>query len=290
MEKRLFKFGKNSVAIVIPKKWVQQKMLKHGALIYLNENESGELIVSSAQTPKKEAEEDVTNLSPNIVSRLIGFHHLYGTTKLNLYSKSGFTQKDAERIHERINKRYIGFEIVKQNKNELLIEDMSSVKETSMERIFSRMHNLISEEFSLVLSGDTQALQTSEDVVDRFYLFGVRYLNLVKPADLYAYFRLLQMAELISDWLTLVSKNRSKQVDALVAEAKKQFELSINALKGDEKTILDAIVLGDLLLKKVKSQKLTDFQRMLLDDLVWSIVAIAETGIVWRKKKNEFLL
>src|SRR5690348_4211962 len=190
VEKKLFKFGKGSSALIIPKKWVEQKGLDFSSPIYLNENDSGDLTISAVESTKVEREEDAGSISHTLLSRVIGFHYIYGTTKLRLYSKKGFTQKQAEEIHEEIKRHYIGFEVVNQNQFELMIEDISGAKEFTIDRTLSRIKYLILEEFASAISGDDDSLKKSEELVDRFYLFGIRHLNLTKPANHFAYLRI----------------------------------------------------------------------------------------------------
>lgn len=286
MEKRLFKFGKNSLAIVIPKKWADQKSLLNGSVVYLDENDQGNIVLSSLLTPKKEEEEQIQDLSQIIISRLIGFHYLAGTTKLRLYFKKDLSKNEAQKIQEEVSKRYIGFEIVRKSTRELLIEDVGSSREISIEKTISRIHYVILEEFETLILNKNSDIESAEEIVDRFYLFGTRLLNILKPLDYYSNTRVLQMLELVSDMLVLLSMDMPKNYSVLLGEVKKQFELSMKALDGKDENIFEAINFGDKMAKSLKARKLNSYQHMLFSDMVWSIVAIAETGISKRPLKT----
>lgn len=288
MEKHLFKFGKNSLAIVIPKKWTDQKSLLNGSTVYLDENDQGNIVLSSLITPKKEEEEQIQDLSQVIISRLIGFHYLAGTTKLRLYFKKNLSKKEAQEIQEEVNKRYIGFEIVRRSERELLIEDVGSSREISIEKTISRIRYVILEEFETLILNKKSDIESAEEIVDRFYLFGTRLLNILKPVDYYSNMRILQMLELVSDMLLLLSKDMPRNCSALLGEVKKQFELSMKALDGQDKDIFEAINFGDKIAKGLKARKLNSHQHMVFSDTIWSIVAIAETGISKRPPKKDF--
>jgi len=88
MEKHIFKFGEGSMALILPKKWVDKNGLKPSNTIYLSENENGNLIIAANGTEKRDTER-ITDSSTNpiFVGRWIGLNYMYGTAHIHLYSK-----------------------------------------------------------------------------------------------------------------------------------------------------------------------------------------------------------
>jgi bifunctional DNA-binding transcriptional regulator/antitoxin component of YhaV-PrlF toxin-antitoxin module len=48
VEKHLFKFGSSSLGLIMPKKWVEKRGLKASSVIYLVENEGGDIVIKTA--------------------------------------------------------------------------------------------------------------------------------------------------------------------------------------------------------------------------------------------------
>ncbi|MDE1856347.1 MAG: hypothetical protein KGH49_03900, partial [Candidatus Micrarchaeota archaeon] len=143
-----------------------------------------------------------------------------------------------------------------------------------------------SEAFANATLGHAQALSNCEELINRFYLFGVRALNATMPTNYYAYMRVLQLIEQVCDDLILNSKTSKKVPVEMINKVKTQFEMSMEALSGDEGAISRAIDFGEPMLEKLDVKKPATYGEMLFRDMVQSTIAIAETGIAFRKPSN----
>lgn len=215
---------------------------------------------------------------------------MYGTTRLRLYSKTGLTNEQVSLIEEQVKKNYIGLEVIKQSRNELVIEDISDIKEMSIKKISSRLRYLVSQEFEEALDGRNEDIKNSEEIVDRFYLYGIRYLNMTKPKNMYFYLRYIQMLEFMADLLIRIAKMDDKAVKRFLADNRDLFELSLSALDGKREAINKALKSEEDLLKKIYAKKLTDYQHALLVNLTRTTGAIAELGMLQEKSRSEELL
>ena len=281
-DKRLFKFGKGSAALVIPKKWIEQRGLSLDSEVSLTGNDAGELIISAKVAPTLEKEEDAGILPNPLLIKIIDSHYLSGTKRLRLYSKKGFDQKQEQEIRDGIKGRYIGFEIVNQNQYELILEDISAAGELKLENTISRMKQIFLEEFESMLSSNP-SINNSNELMNRFYLFGIRCLSISRPSNIYPYLRLLQMLKLGSETLLALEKGEMKQVKPLISSLKEQFEISLIALGGKEEEVTSALNFGEKTLKRIDGEKLSEHQHLLFTNLVKSVISLSEIGLSFRK-------
>lgn len=286
MEKKPFKFGKGSFALILPKKWAERRRITYDSKLILDETDNGSLVISTNSVHRPQAEEIIDKLSDNELSRHIGFHYMYGTSTLRLYSKRSLSQKRIDFTQNWVKHNCIGFEVVSQAPMEIVIEDISSANEMTIEKILTRMRYIAGEAFANATSGSNQALANCEQLINRFYLFGVRALNATMPKNYYAYMRVLQLIEQVCDDLFLNSRTSKKVPVETIKKVKAQFEMSMEALSGEESAINRAIGLGEPMLEKIDAKKPATYSDMLFRDMVQSTIAIAETGIAFRKPSD----
>jgi hypothetical protein len=273
----------------MPKKWVEKRGLKASSVIYLVENEGGDIVIKTAQVKEKEAEEVLTSHNARFLWRLIGSHYIYGTTRLRLYSKEGFNRRQLDMIEGAV-KQYIGFEIASRSKNDVVFEDLTDVREVSIKKIISRLRNLVSEEFRDLQSGNYEAIKSTEELVNRFYLFGIRYLNIINPPDMYMHLRPIEFFELVSDTLNRLVMMDLSKMQPLFKDIERLFNLSMTALSGNTKAIEEAFDLTDTLMDAIKKYKKEPYKYAMLYDFVLSITAIGEIGFHQETAKSGELL
>lgn len=290
MEKRLFKDGVSSLALVVPKDWTEKNGLKPSGTVYMNEDANGDLVLKASQTKEKEAEEVLTSDNYRFIWRLIGSHYMYGTTKLRLYFKEGFTPKQLATIETTVREEYIGFEITNRTQNEIVLEDMTDMKDVSIKKIISRLRSLLGEELREMAAGNYESIPGTEELINRFYTFGVRYLNIVKPPNLYMHLRPIQLLEVAGDAVERLAEAKPVGTKALFGSIIKQFEASMKALTGDRESGIDALKQTDTLMSGVDKYKKDRFVYASLYDLVLSIGAIPEIGLQQERTKSSELL
>ena len=280
MEKHIFKFGSNSAALIIPKKWLDKNGLKFSDTVYVTESESGNLVISPKETAKKESEKVVTSKTkPLFLSRWVGLHYMYGTGKLRVYSADGLTQAQIEGIENEINAECPGFEITSQSGKDMNIEDLTDIKEISLEKVVSRLRSLINQEFAEIGQGDTKTIARLEKLVNRSYMMGVRYVNITQAKDALVYLGVLESLEAISDKLDAISSGFKTQDPHIFEELTTEFELCFPAMKGDSKAIEKVAELRESMIKRLSHSRLDRIYVKLLIEIANSISSIAEFGL-----------
>lgn len=178
MKRKLVKQGTATLMLSLPSKWIKQNNLSKGDEVEIEE-ENQNLIVKLEESSKKEmkAKVNVSDLSP-----------LTNVFLINLYIK-GFDELEitydkpeiAREYQKRTINELIGFEIIKQTNNSLLIKDISDENQDVDElikRIFFILESM-ADEFSEAVD-KKQNMDPIIDIdtsVNKFANFCLRILN-----------------------------------------------------------------------------------------------------------------
>ncbi len=278
MERRIFKFGGNSVALIIPKKWLDKSGLGPKSSVYLSESESGNLVVSPKETAKREAEKIVSRRTrPAFLSRWVGLHYMYGTGRLRIYSSEGLTRAQVEGIEAKIGAECPGFEVTSQSDKDIIVEDLTNIKEVDLDKILLRLRSLIAQEFVEIARGDVDTIPRTEKIVNRFYMLGVRYVNITQAKDALMYYSVLGYLEAISDRLNEISAYFKAGNGKAYAKLGEEFGLCYAAMKGDSKAIERVAELREEAIAASGSRD--KVYSKLLTEVADSIANIAEFGL-----------
>jgi antitoxin component of MazEF toxin-antitoxin module len=280
MEKHIFKFGNNSSAFILPKKWLDKNGLKPSSEVYVSESESGNLIIAPTGATKKEAEKVVTSrTSPQLLGRWVGLHYMFGTGKLRIYSSDGLGIPQIEAVEDKLRRECPGFEITSQSGKDIIMEDLTDIREIDLEKIMMRIRSLVKQEFYEMSRRETGGTQRLEELVNRFYMLGARYINITQAKDALVHLEVLGSLEEISDRLVVVSSNFRIKDARMFADIGALFDLSDKAMKGDGKAIEQVEADRDAILRRISRSGQDRMYLKLVREVVDKISGIAEYGL-----------
>ncbi len=285
MERRIFKFGKNSVALIIPKKWSDKTGLMPGNLVSLEEDSYGNLIVSKSAYAKKEFEIDISKgTKPELLGRWIGLSYMYGMQKLRVYSSDGIAAEQVKAVADKVRDECSGFEITSQSNNDMIIEGFTDIKDVDIERVMSRIMALVSQEYVELGQNTVEAVHGIEKLVNRFYMLGIRYINITQAKDSTTYFAALNLLEDISDKLDEMSAKNLKGASGAISQLGEAFALCHKAFDGDMDSIDKVFAIKDKILKGLQHSSIGGEASALIASVAYSISNIAEFGLM--KERN----
>jgi phosphate uptake regulator len=280
MEKRMIKFGNSSLALIVPKKWVERNGLTPSDSVNVLENSNGDLVISSREEPVKEREELIgSDIGIDAVKRLVGLHYMFGTTKLRLYFREGIGKTMEHGINDMVKEECPGFEIISHSDDDVVIEDFNNVRDVDLWKILSRIRLIIGQEFDDVRKNDVKALQDSENLVNRFYMLGVRRLNTLGTEDSTRYFVLFQMLEMISDNLCLMCRDGAFGNVGMLAKLEEQFNLCFSGLDGNSDAVRKAIAIRDAIFDSAHSLRIDKLRMHAVQEITNEISRISEFGL-----------
>ncbi len=280
MEKRIFKFGESSAAVILPKKWMGKNGLKASDVIYLSEDQAGGLVMAAKESPRQDVEKVIDRrTSSNFINRLIGINYMYGTYKLRIYSQEGFTRSQLDSIEQRISYDCPGFEITNQSDKDVIIEDLTNIKEVNMDKIMLRLRSLINEEFREMTKGDPKTIPKVERLVNRFFMLGIRYINVTQARDAMKFSSVLQDMETISDRMYILSSKQGVRKFDVFEDLSKQFELSLKGFAGDLDAVEKVSDIRASLISKLDKSDIDKLSAYMIKDIANNISNISEFGL-----------
>ncbi len=286
MERHSFRFGNNSMAIILPKKWANKNGLKGSDTIFMEENSKGDLVISSRSPGKSTFVKSIDrHTDPTILSKFVGLYYMRGVTKLVIHSKDGMTKRQAEEVEDSIRIECSGFEITNQTNNEIQIEDFSNIKEIDMDRLILRLRSLVLQEFKEVKGGNIETVNRLEALIDRVYKLGVRYVNIVQPNDMIKYYGTFILTEDIADDLETLAPKLNKSHSAVVDRLVEIFETSGKGFGGDQKAILEVTSMRNHIKKMLGRIKLEDMYKARIKHIARCANKIAEFGLLEEENK-----
>lgn len=230
MKRKIIKQGHNTLTVTLPSKWVKDLNLNAGDEIELIEKDKSILITSEKHNGEiKRAEFDVSNMDIPIIWKhfMSVYREGYDEVKVKFdpkselespykfmtehrfdtrYKKSYEKKPIMSSLQEFVN-RFIGFEIIEQSKDFVLIKDMGAptAKEfdNSLRRVFLLFQQMAEETLDAIEKGDPSNLIGMHDIdinLDKFHDYCVRVLNKIgnqnskKTSLLFATLYLLEMA------------------------------------------------------------------------------------------------
>lgn len=286
MEKHIFKFGSSSTGIVLPKKWIEKNRLSKSDSIFISENEKGDLVLSAKGSGKVSFTKSVDrDTNADILATFVGLYYKIGINKLTIHSKDGLTKRQIQSIHDEIVDECPGFEIISQSSNEVQIEDFTDMKEVNVDKVIGRLRSLLNQQFDELRQGNLDTVVSIEGLVDRFYMLGVRYVNIIQPKDIIKYYRVIVLMENMADDLMLLAPNLERRHMKMIEKVQLMFEMSEKGFNGDQKTILELELMREGVKKELESLKLDKVYRRMLKHVATAATQIAEFGLLKEDQK-----
>jgi phosphate uptake regulator len=289
MEKKIFKLGSTSLAVIIPKKWADKHGIYPECRINVSEGNKGELIITSGQEKQVEVEKFLErSMTPVLISRWIGLHYLNGTKKIKFYYNEGISPVQLDAMEKRIKDDCPGFEITYQSNKEMVIEDFSNMKEMDIAKILSRMHFLISSEFQEAIVGNTKEISAIEKRVNRFYMLGIRYVNVIQPSNYAQYLSVLDSLERISDIMAEISGDVQGIGKDVFSMLKDQLDSSFSGFEGNMDGIEMASNTRLNIKEKMQKRRIDGLQKRLVFEMSNMLSGIAEYGMLKIEQNPRF--
>ncbi len=146
MERRLIKQGGGGYTIYLPKKWVENNDLEKGNSLNVDESGSNLIISKSGQTKKISTEIKLTGLTESSIRTLITNSYRLGYDKINVKFEN---DKQFKILQYVIKTRLIGFEVVKKQEKECVVENVTEPSPEQFDNILNKLFMNIEEMFNL---------------------------------------------------------------------------------------------------------------------------------------------
>jgi phosphate uptake regulator len=209
-QRKLIKFGSSSHVLSLPSQWLKRNNLSKGDVVYLNENNNGDLILSNDSV-----REDIRKVTINSDGK--SFERLSKeifSAYVNNFSVITIEGKDLIKIKEKVRKIIHGFvalEIVREDRDKVVARDFLNFRDISIDENIRRMDILVRSMMQNMMICFSGKMGLSDDIykkdhdVNKFYHLLTRALKgaMYDPAVL----KLLELSSerILPMWLLCTS-------------------------------------------------------------------------------------
>jgi len=246
--RRLIKFGDSSHVLSLPKEWIDKNKLVKGDLVFLDENEFGQLILSPDQKKIERVDRGISfcidNKEEDHIKREIISSYLKNFSTIRLHGKD--IKKRLAVIKTTI-KNLMAMEVVKQTNDEIVAKVFVDPETIKFEEITTRIDIMIRslfQDFCSLLDKEKISEKELEEMVSRdedvnglFFLSQKLFkqkienpflVSTVKLADLFeswnTNFRLEFLSDRIKEMSTIIQKNKLNKDKEVVKSIKGVFK------------------------------------------------------------------
>ena len=140
--RKVQKTGKSTLIVSLPKKWANENAILSGSLLFISQNQNGDLLLSSSDKFEHDqiVKLDIGNKcgEPLIRDVIACYIAGYMTVEISSHQLTAMQKKD---LHSIVNK-LIGPEILEETINKVVINDLLSAEELQADRALKRMKNM----------------------------------------------------------------------------------------------------------------------------------------------------
>lgn len=133
--------GKSTLIVSLPKKWANENAISSGSLLFISQNQNGELLLSSDRSEQDQIVKlDIGSKSGEPLIRDVIACYIAGYRTIEISSRQ-MTALQKKELHSVVNK-LIGPEILEETIDKVVIQDLLSEEELQADRTLKRMKNL----------------------------------------------------------------------------------------------------------------------------------------------------
>ena len=181
--RKVQKTGKSTLIVSLPKKWANENAILSGSLLFISQNQNGDLLLSSDKSePDQIVKLDIGSKcgAPLIRDVIACYIAGYKTIEISSHQLTAMQKRD---LHTIVNK-LIGPEILEETINKVVIHDLLSEEVLPADRALKRMKNvarsMIQDALSSLIKRNKElamdVIQRDDDV-DRLNLLIARQFN-----------------------------------------------------------------------------------------------------------------
>lgn len=204
--RKVIQLGKDTSVITLPTAWVRKNGVKKGDELIVEESDNS-LRVSPSKIKKKEGVIllDYSSLGKFYIWRFVHAAYIKGYDEIKIRFK---TKKELENI-ESIPRWFIGFAIVKQGKQEVVLRAVSEQTKEEFQTMLLRCHNMIKDMINDSIKGaGAKELKKRDYMLNSFIEYCLRYIE--KYREFFELVPLLNSLERIGDSVCTLDKDKKR--------------------------------------------------------------------------------
>jgi phosphate uptake regulator len=231
MERKLVRQGRDALTVTLPAKWLKQKGLKAGDVVFVEQHDNFLKLNTSSKVKFSEATIDARKMVGTMfIHELIG-RYIEG------YDKIEILHEDPSNV-QKFSKLFLGMVIEEHTPKRTILKSIISEPENNIDILISRILNMFMQMARIVeditlKKANAGDLTMQEELLDYTIYYCMRYLNKYSTDDkAYRYFLLCYVIEEAGDILKNISKySPSKKLATTIREGVEKYVHNMS--KGD---------------------------------------------------------
>lgn len=250
--RKLQRLGTTTIVVSLPRKWVKERGLKQGDVVYIEEGIDSLTLHTSnkAQQSFKVTINAELEPNPESLARLVTAGYLQGYDEVKVVSQSGLLQEQIDEILAAV-ERLPGFEVLEQTSNHLTIQGIVDPARFTVDSIMKRMQvmisSMINSSIDAVIEGmPEKAAEVSrvENKVDELYFLVVRQLLLSMRNPSLARVIGIDSIPAVTGY-RLVSKSLEEIADYALAISKESLNIKRRGRTIDKEILVQIMTIGE---------------------------------------------
>lgn len=230
MKRRIIQLGASTQVVSLPKSWATRYKLKAGDELEVKERGKQLQVTTEKEIGLEKATLDVTNMAPLHNFALVELY-IKGVDEIEITSqKPELIAKTTEHPIPQL----IGYEVIEQSKNRLLIKDVVGIKELELATLIRRLFLLTISAGEEILKSELSIIPSIDLNINKFAFLCLRILN-KRGADDYrhtpALFYIITELEAIGDEYKKLAEYMTKNKLKLDGKSKELLEKSNKMLR-----------------------------------------------------------
>lgn len=190
-QRRLIAHGKSSLTLSMPKKWLEQRKLRKGDSLFIDEEGSKLIISSDEPLDISRKTVDLTGLDRTSIILQIMSLYRFGYNEIEILFENSTTKYyrknkmvSVSSVVHKIIDRCIGMEVIEEGKSRILVKYITKEDQEDFKVILRRIFLLLNQTADNLLEGirtkDYDLIATTEDMhdsINKFVSYCLRLLN-----------------------------------------------------------------------------------------------------------------
>ncbi len=142
--RKLIKFGNSSYVISLPKDWITKQNLQKGEIIYFEENDASDLVISGKKNSNKEGKKVISLHIDGMTERQIELEII--ASYMKDFSRIVLTGNEIAKRDKEIRdilKRLVAIEVIEQTKDKIVAKDFLNLEEIKIPDLRKRLDTVV---------------------------------------------------------------------------------------------------------------------------------------------------
>jgi phosphate uptake regulator len=203
MERKLVKQGRNALTVTLPSRWLQEKGLKAGNSVFIEQGKN--LVITTTGAARTAVELDLRGFEKPMMYHAVLGAYIEGYDVIAAHHSSS-------KVAQEIALSLIGMVTEEHTSSRIVLKSIVSVPEDNFDVLLRRAAHLLNQQAKTLLQPNCEEeVQAQEIILDQNLIYCLRYLSKYEHNKSYRQFLICETLELAADQISRIAKHIGKQ-------------------------------------------------------------------------------